>query len=230
MNCGRCKTPMDLKRRKPSYSLLSTLHDGTGFYVNACPNCGDIKPAQIDQVREFIEAEKLEERIKIVQDFAKDGIKLSSNDDVVAETDIDDILKIQPGVYLLSDVYEKIGRPYMAVRSDHGISLYYHSAEANYPHIVLIDPLYKLVKMVAIHNDHLTFELERLENAYGSPELAAQFEWQEHWLFESPGVGYIAEERVDEHILYLQYFEPRIGFNRYLELEGYMSAIFPSSK
>ena len=232
MICGRCKTPMNLKRRRDTKStfinyILDDPKERVRPFLYACPNCGNIVPAKIDDVELEAKAQKLEDLIKTVDDFSHEGIELSLND-VVEETDIDDILKLHPGASLLNDVFEKIGRPYSAERSNHGISLYYHSAEESYPHIVLIDPRYQLVKMIAIHNDHLTFELERLVNAYGSPEFAAQFEWQEHWLFESPGVAYIAEERVDEHILYLQYFETRIGFNRYLELEGYSGAIFPN--
>lgn len=196
-----------------------------------CFSCGKVELIGIDS-SEIVETTKKVERpidlgppIQIEPLPAEKEIKLSGRRPNPL-VDIDEILKLIPGKSVLSDVYDKIGDPYALHKLELGVAFNYHSADKNFPHIILIDARYELVKMVAIHNDDLTFELDRLENAYGSRELAAQFDWQEHWLFETPGVGFITEERSDHNILYLQYFETRIGFNRYLELEGFSKAIF----
>lgn len=146
--------------------------------------------------------------------------------EVNAPTELNKLLKIEPGKSVLDGVVVKLGSPFAKHKLKTGILLCYHSDDPHNPHSILVDPRYKVVKLVAIHNDNEAFDLNNLGDAYGQEEFVARTDGFEFWIYEAHGVAKVTEGFSDEAILFVQFFEKRLDMNHYMEMNCFLEETF----
>lgn len=154
---------------------------------------------------------------------------LKVDTDSKTPTDLNELLKIEPGKMGMEEVILKLGNPFAKNKLKNDILLCYPSADPSNPHSILIDSRYKVVKLVAIHNDNGAFDLDNLGTAYGQQEFVTRTDGFEFWIYEAHGVAKVTEGFSDEAILFVQFFEKRLDMNRYMELNCFFEETFMCS-
>ncbi|MEM8863782.1 MAG: hypothetical protein AAGD96_36190 [Chloroflexota bacterium] len=241
MDCDRCQQPLSFLGSK-SFSdnspdtVLGALgellpdHSELSFYL--CESCGKIEfvsppppHTPITNAQDDPSLANLGPAVSITP-VPQDLDILLDHSGLRNPTDLNDLLKLVPGQSTLNDVYEKVGFPFAYHKIETAVVLCFRSAVSHHPHTILIDSIYAQVKLIAIHNDHFSFNLDNLETAYGHKEFVMREHGHEFWMFEPSGVAYLTQGVDDEEILYVQFFESRLDMNRYMELDGFFEETF----
>ena len=247
MECSTCQSPLQLKgiqsftddSDSPNWKLLGDhLGDHSGAEIYLCGSCGKIELYAVHPDETLINIEdpdiapnadhaELQWRTPIkIEPIANIKVIPLRDEGDTTPTDINEILKVTPGVSNLEEVFEKIGYPFAEHHLPTGTLLCFHSDDPHNPHSILLDSNYWLVKMVAIHNDVGAFDLENLGDAYGQQEFVTRMDGSEYWMYEAHGVAKVTEGFNDEAILFVQFFENRLDMNRYMELNCFSQETF----
>lgn len=249
MNCLRCQTTLTFLGRgnlrdAVKWGAFGPLGEDyvrkKRLDVYGCPNCGKVElvASELDDDEQLTAAMENENRSANETPRADPPLRVAAAEVTLAETiqldtpqqiirpHIDDFALITPGRTVVEDVYARLGLPIATHNLANGLVLCYLSADEGNPHVVLVDEVSQIVRMVAVHNDHDHFNLDDLEVKFGLRELAALIDGHEHWLFEDNQVAFIAEGRADHAILYVQFLENGHSLGSYQAVEGYANEVF----
>lgn len=222
MHCSHCQTLLTYSGRQlfrpgEAWAIWQTVFPHTpGLDVFICPNCRKI------------ELFALPTEVTLPPPPPPPVVELipTAPPDQLLPVAVNQLLKLIPAVSTVEDVKKHCGLPLRHHNSPHGLVLSFLAEDDTLPHVVLLDEASQLVKMVAIHNFDYQFTLEDLKPQFGEPELALTTHGNEHWLFPGKGIGFIAEGRDENYIMYFQVMPETITLENYYQLDGYAEEVF----
>ena len=147
-----------------------------------------------------------------------DQILLGEERDTTS-VDVSTLLKLSPGTSTLQQAIVTLSDPISKKSMESGIVVDFKSFTPDRPHRLLIDPIYQDIKFMAVYNDHNSFDLNNLSNAYGECQFADYIQNHKFWFFKGFGVAFATHQIADQKVEYVQFFENRIDFDRYIELQ-----------
>ena len=221
MKCLRCQTTMKFigTRNYLEGSVLAqwsqvtprnTKANKEHFHFYSCPKCGKV---------EFFLPEPYYKDMDMME--SAEGFHISTAKDSEPPL-VSDLLKIKPGITTLDKVNKLIGLPYRYYILGETAVICYRSEDPFQPHILLVDQQNNIVRMLAVSNQD-RYTSASLQHDFGTPQVLGEINQYKHFFFESKGVAYIA---VDEKVLYVQFFEPKIRLIDYIKADGYSVEIF----